>query len=71
MCKNLFLKVTFRTLEGLLRKLSLKIFFIIGKDILKRNLTITLTLITKSNFTLSYPNKNYSLKFTFKIFKIN
>ena len=40
------------------------VFFILGKLILRWNLTITLTLTTKSNFTLSYPNKNCSLKLT-------
>ena len=35
------------------------------------NLTITLTLITKSNFTLSYSNKTHSSKLTFDIFRLN
>ena len=35
------------------------------------NLTITIISIIKNNFTLSYPNKIHSLKFTFDIFKSN
>ena len=54
-----------------MEEVSLRLFFILKKDILRRNLTITLTSTIKSNFTLSYPNKNYSLKFSFDIFKPN
>ena len=54
-----------------MREVSLKIFFILGKGLLKRNLTISLTSTIKINFTLSYPNKNHSLKLTFDIFKSN
>ena len=49
----------------------MKLLFILGEIHLRKNLTITLTLITKSNFTLSYPNKNYFLKLTFDILKAN
>ena len=45
--------------------------FILEKNLLRRNLTITLTSTIKSNFILFYSNKNYSLKFTFDIFKLN
>ena len=41
------------------------------KGLLKMNLTITFTSTIKSNFTLSYPNKNHSLKLTFDTFKLN
>ena len=37
----------------------------------ERNFTIIFTLIAKSNFTLSYSNKNHFLKFTFDILKPN
>ena len=57
--------------KSLLGKIFLKLFFILRKDFLKRNLTITLISTTKSNFILSYPNKNHSLKITFDTFKTN
>ena len=47
------------------------LLFILKKDFLKKNLTITLTSTIKSNFTLSYPNKTHSPKLTFNIFKSN
>ena len=49
----------------------MRLLFILEKDLLKRNLTITLTLTIKSNFTLSYLTKTYSPKLTFDIFKSN
>ena len=65
------LKVLFKQLKVLLEKVSFELLFILEKVLLKYNLTITLILTTRSNFTLSYPNKNYSLKLTFDIFKPN
>ena len=64
MCKSIFL-------EDILGEVSLKIFFIIETSLLKRNLTIIYTSVTKSNFTSSYLNKNYFLKLIFDIFKSN
>ena len=55
--------------KGLLREASLRLLFILENDFLKSNLTITFTSTIKSNFTLSYPNKNYFPKLTFDIFK--
>ena len=52
----------FKILKSLLGEVSLRLFFILEKGLLKMNFTITLTSTTKSNFTLSYPNKNYSFK---------
>ena len=69
--KTFFSKLIFGTLEGLLGEVSLKLLFIIGNDLLKMNLIITLTSTIKSNFTLSYQNKNQSLKFIFDILKPN
>ena len=57
--------------KGLLGEVFLKLFFILDKNILKMNLTITLTLTTKSTFILSYPNKNHSFKLIFDTFKSN
>ena len=71
MYKDSFLKDLFEILENILGKVFLKLYFILEKNHLKRNLTIILTLITKNNFTLSYPNKNYSFKLTFDTFKLN
>ena len=47
------------------------LLFILEKGLLKKNLTITLTSIIKSNFTLSYSNKIYSPKLTFDTFNSN
>ena len=49
----------------------MKLLIILRKYLLKKNFTITLISTTKSNFILSYPNKNYSLKLIFNIFKSN
>ena len=73
---KVFFLLTFVTLKDFLGEISLKLFFIIRQDLLKRNFTIiyfiiTLKSITKNNFTLSNSNKNYSLKFTFDIFTPN
>ena len=61
------LKEVFKQLE----EVFLKLLFILKKALLKKNLTITLILTIKSNFILSYPNKNYSFKLTFNILKSN
>ena len=50
---------------------TFEITFYSRKRPFKKNLTITLTLTIKSNFTLSHQNKNHSLKLTFDIFKPN
>ena len=59
------------TKNTFLGEIFLKLFFILKKILLRWNLTITLILTTKSNFTLSYPNKNYFLKLIFDILKSN
>ena len=46
----------FGILDGFLGEIFLKLFFILGKSLLKRNLIITLTLTIKSNFILSNLN---------------
>ena len=66
-----FFQKVFWNPKGLLVEVLLRLLFILEKGLLKKNLTIILTSITKSNFTLSYPNKNHSPKLTFNIFKPN
>ena len=67
----LLFKRSFEILKNYLREVSLRLFFILEKDLLKRNFTITLISIIKNNFTLSYPKKTYFPKYTFDIFKLN
>ena len=69
--RNNFFKFIFKILEDFLKEVSLKKKFILGKNILKKNLTITLISIIKSNFTLSYSNKNHYRKLIFNIRKSN
>ena len=66
-----FFKLTSEIPEDFLGEVSLKLLFILENGLLRRNLTITLISTTKSYSTLSYPNKNHSLKLTFDIFKPN
>ena len=61
----------FLQLKILLEEVFLELVFILGKVFLRWNLIITLILTTKNNFTLFYPNKNYSFKLTFDILKSN
>ena len=71
MCKDIFLKkFTFKILKKVLEKISLELLFILKKDLLRKDLIITLILIINSNFILFYLNKNYSLKFIFNILKL-
>ena len=66
-----FLEGLLKFQKSFLEEVSFKLLFILEKNLLKKNFTISLTSTTKSSFTLSYQNKTHSPKLTFDIFKLN